>query len=486
MFQIQSTQVNPKEKLLLNFIRLTAVFAIFYAVVSYAIDFEQGVIVMSLNFLLHVVNYFLYQKTSLSYRFSSNFYIVDCFFVAVLECAYFSGGLYSPVAPWFVLIPIIALLLLGDVRDTVVWLIIVCLGGVAFAIHDFMGIPFPVEYNVAKYKSFFVTTCWLGLILIIYLVVSIFESDRSKAQKNLEEVNEELSHQSEEINQQNEELVAITEQLRQQKHVVELSHKKITDSINYAERIQRAILPQSQQIAMILPETFVFFRPRDIVSGDFYWASMIDDDAGNTKVVFATADCTGHGVPGAFMSMIGTNLLEHIVNDSKVSDPATILEFLHAGIHDLLKQDKSENRDGIDISISVIDWDKQLLSYAGAKRPLYYVQNGEMFQVKGNPYPVGGVIRGVKRSFVTHTLSFEKHPIMAYTFSDGYPDQIGGEHNRKFMTKHFRKLLHNISGQSMQDQQQHLETVFDNWQGECRQLDDILVVGMRLEKRMVN
>jgi predicted ATPase/GAF domain-containing protein len=269
--------------------------------------------------------------------------------------------------------------------------------------------------------------------------------------------------------------------LAEQNHIIDSAHKKIRASITYAERIQQAILPQADRIKAVLPKSFVYFKPRDVVSGDFYWCSVVRDSQGNQKVIFATADCTGHGVPGAFMSMVGANLLTQIVNDKRMHNPGLILDLLHGGVKHLLQQDKNKNRDGMDISISSVDWNTKTLEYAGAKRPLYYVQDGEMKEIKGDVYPIGGLQRGINRRFTTQKVSFAESPIMAYTFSDGYPDQFGGEKTQKFMTKRFRNMLSDIADKSMEEQKEYLGGTFDDWKGTQRQIDDILVVGMRLE-----
>lgn len=263
--------------------------------------------------------------------------------------------------------------------------------------------------------------------------------------------------------------------------IIESAHRKIRSSITYAERIQKAILPQADRIESLFPKSFVFFKPRDVVSGDFYWCSVVRDGDGNQKMIFATADCTGHGVPGAFMSMIGANLLTQIVNDKRMHDPGLILNLLHGGVKHLLQQDRNKNNDGMDISVVSVDWNSKTLEYAGAKRPLYYIQEGKMLQIKGDVYPVGGVHRGINRKFTTQKISFAENPIMAYTFSDGYPDQFGGDSGHKFMTKRFRDMLSKISDKPMQEQEQYLSDTFDFWKGEQRQIDDVLVVGMRLE-----
>lgn len=312
--------------------------------------------------------------------------------------------------------------------------------------------------------------------------------------EEMKTISEQLQEKNMLVNQQYEEMKTISEQLQdknllvneqneqlsKQNELIEAVNLKLTSSINYAQRIQQAIIPHFEQVQSLIPDSFVLFRPRDIVSGDFYWCSSIKDDKGKQKIVFATADCTGHGVPGAFMSMAGANLLKQIVDDHKVVDPASILKLLHLGIYNLLHQEDNRNQDGMDISISVIDKESKTLEYSGAKRPLYYVQNGEMNQIKGSAYPIGGYFKNTDRQYITETVSFKDEPVMAYTFSDGYPDQIGEKTNRKFLTKHFRQMLHALSSDSLQNQRQKIEQRLDEWQGSVSQVDDILVVGMKL------
>ena len=268
--------------------------------------------------------------------------------------------------------------------------------------------------------------------------------------------------------------------LEEQNHIIDSAHKKIRASITYAERIQQAILPQAERVKVMLPKSFVLLKPRDVVSGDFYWCSVVRDTQGNQKVIFATADCTGHGVPGAFMSMIGANLLTQIVNDKRMYDPGLILDLLHGGVKHLLQQDKNKNRDGMDISISSVDWNTKTLEYAGAKRPLYYVQDGEMKEVKGDVYPVGGLHRGIKRRFTTKKVSFAESPIMAYTFSDGYPDQFGGVKGKKLYLKGFEKLLQDIQHLPMKEQEQSMDSFIEKWRGDNSQVDDVLVLGIKI------
>ena len=282
------------------------------------------------------------------------------------------------------------------------------------------------------------------------------------------------------------------------KEIIEKKNLDITSSINYAKRIQDASLPQLYRIQAILPKSFIFFKPRDIVSGDFYWCSRIEpqpmyeelSEGGQfkkvlkgydtEKFVITAVDCTGHGVPGAFMSMIGNDLLNGIVDLRGISDPAKILKELHKGVTKALKQQETDNKDGMDMALCVIDYGKAKVEFAGAKNPLVYIQNNELFYIRGDKNPVGGTQRKGERNFTKHTVSLNA-PTTFYIFSDGFQDQFGGHQGRKFMLKRFKKLLLEIHQKPMEEQRDILEKTFLDWQGEHKQIDDVLVIGFTID-----
>ncbi|OJJ22118.1 hypothetical protein BKI52_08760 [marine bacterium AO1-C] len=259
---------------------------------------------------------------------------------------------------------------------------------------------------------------------------------------------------------------------------------KITSSINYAKRIQEAVLPPVVQITNKLPDAMVFFKPRDIVSGDFYWfAEVFPQDETNvqeaTKMVLAAVDCTGHGVPGAFMSMIGNAYLNQIVRLQQITSPEKILEALHQSIRKDLKQQETLNRDGMDVALVVIDNETKTLEFAGAKNPLIYMQDGELFEVKGDKFPVGGYAHEEEQSFRKHVIDISK-PTTFYIYSDGFQDQFGGKKSRKFMSRKFKNLLHEVHVKPMQEQAEILEDRLLDWMSDHKQVDDILVLGVHL------
>lgn len=264
-----------------------------------------------------------------------------------------------------------------------------------------------------------------------------------------------------------------TAEILTQKEVIEKKNEEITSSINYANRIQKAILPPDDKLNKLLPESFVLFKPRDIVSGDFYWLTEQ-----NGKILVSAIDCTGHGVPGAFMSMIGYSLLNQIVKNN-ITAPEEILYHLHIGVRKALKQSDNRNRDGMDMAICTIDPQNNVVEFAGAKNPVVYIQDGEATQIKGDRMPIGGEQKEEERLFTRHIIKVDK-PTHFYLFSDGYQDQFGGEHNKKYMIKRLRNRFVELHQLPFAEQKQILDQEFEEWRGDYRQTDDTLIVAFKL------
>ena len=253
-------------------------------------------------------------------------------------------------------------------------------------------------------------------------------------------------------------------------------NKEITDSINYASRIQAALLPQEEVLSQYLPEHFILFLPRDIVSGDYYWASSIGD-----KIIFTAADCTGHGVPGAFMSMLGISFLNEIVDERHILDPGKILNELRKNVIKALKQTgkEQEQKDGMDMAICVYDTASKVLEYAGAYNPLYLVREGELEEYKADRMPIS-YFGDRDELFQTKTI-----PVLTgdqiYMFSDGYADQFGGPEGKKFKYKTLKQLLLDVRQEPMHKQKKILQERFETWKGEFEQIDDVVLLGVRFK-----
>ncbi|MCG8581865.1 MAG: fused response regulator/phosphatase [Bacteroidales bacterium] len=256
-------------------------------------------------------------------------------------------------------------------------------------------------------------------------------------------------------------------------HKIRTVNKKLTDSIEYAQKIQTASLPSKEYMDDVLPEYFVMLKPRDIVSGDFYWIEQSDD-----KLIIVAADCTGHGVPGAFMSMFGVAYLHEIVGKNKITQPAEIINELRRIVIDSLRQDEdSEVKDGMDISIISIDKAKREIEFAGAFNDMLLVRNNEMKIYQADHMPVS--IGESDNPYTNHVIPFESNDCI-YLYSDGFPSQFGGPNDKKLMQKGFRNLLLENHHYSMTEQADIYTKFFDVWKGINDQIDDVLVMGIRL------
>jgi serine phosphatase RsbU (regulator of sigma subunit) len=294
-------------------------------------------------------------------------------------------------------------------------------------------------------------------------------------------VTNELKDKNEDLNNANEELTTLLEQLRQANLVVEAKNKSITDSIKYAQRIQKAILPPDELFSGLFPDSFIYYRPKDIVSGDFYWISEQDE-----KIIIVAADCTGHGVPGAFMSVLGATLINEIVA-IKGLKANEILNQLRWNVKNSLRQttDKEGTKDGMDLALCIIDFKTKFIEYSGANNPLYWFHKGELTVIKADKMPVG-VHAIEKESFTNHEFYFDKNDAI-YMFSDGYIDQFGGQSGRKFLSRHFEELIKTICMKPMFKQKEIIHETLENWKNipgisnhGYEQVDDILVIGIRL------
>jgi len=321
-----------------------------------------------------------------------------------------------------------------------------------------------------------------GSVLLALLVLLIFRGYQQKKRSNiiitqknalLEEANEEIRTQNEEIIAQRDEIEAQRDQVTEQKERIEQQNKHITDSINYAQRIQAAVLPRSNFAESILGDHFILFKPKDIVSGDFYWATRI-----NHWLIFTVADCTGHGVPGAFMSMLGISFLKEIVAKKEVTQANEVLNMMRESIIDALQQkgELEEQQDGMDMVLCVLNTDQ--IQYAGANNPLYIVNAKKEFQIiRPDKQPVA--IHQVMKPFTNNEIKVNKGDTI-YLTSDGFQDQFGGSQNTKFMVKNLRDLLVSNADKPMVEQKNFLEEAFEKWKGTNPQIDDVTVMGIRV------
>jgi PAS domain S-box-containing protein len=255
---------------------------------------------------------------------------------------------------------------------------------------------------------------------------------------------------------------------------IQNKNKKITESINYAKRIQNAILPNTRVINRALPDSFILYKPRDVVSGDFPWYVQIKDD-----IFIAAVDCTGHGVPGALLSLIGYFLLNDIVRSRKVTEPGRILDLLDEGVTTTLRQDEdATTKDGMDIALCKINLASRQVEYAGAHRPLYVARGGEIEEIKGNKFPIGGGIFKNQTNFTNHKIKLNKGDSI-YFSSDGFPDQFGGPEGRKFGPRKVRDTILQVHDKPMKEVMEIFDREWETWRGDQKQTDDVLLIGIK-------
>lgn len=298
------------------------------------------------------------------------------------------------------------------------------------------------------------------------------QNEKIKLQKEaIEKIKEEIEKKNKALELQNLEIAKQRDILSLQKAEIEIKNNDITASLGYAQRIQNAMLPNISKIRQHFKDIFILFKPKAIVSGDFYWFSKRKN-----KIIIATVDCTGHGIPGAFMAMIGDSLLNQIVNQNEIVEPAQILKRLHEGVRNTLNQENNESADGMDIALCAIDKEQCILKFAGAKSSLIYFENGCQNIIKGDRNPIGSKLFEIPTAYKTHIVPITDKTRF-YIFTDGYQDQFGGEHDRKFMIRRFKKLLHSLHHLDFEEQKQILDGTIEKWKAGNDQIDDILVIG---------
>ena len=331
----------------------------------------------------------------------------------------------------------------------------------------------------------------LVLVLLIILVFSIWRTadsnrQKGKLQKEITKATEEIKTQKEEIEAQRDEIEAQRteveaqrDQLEIQRDLVVKQKDEIIDSISYAKKIQAAMMPPEQYFHEFLAEVFILFKPRDIVSGDFYWIKQVKQ-----YTILAAADCTGHGVPGAFMSMLGMSYLNEIVHRREITQANQVLNEIRKQIRNSLRQygEAEESKDGIDMALCVIDEKNRTLQYSGANIPLYLIRdkNGtpELTEIKADRMPLG-YYQGKFKAFTNKEIELEFGDVI-YLFSDGFVDQKGGKEGKKFLSKNFRELLLQIHDEPLREQKSILDKTITEWIGKNSQIDDILVMGFRV------
>jgi serine phosphatase RsbU (regulator of sigma subunit) len=294
-----------------------------------------------------------------------------------------------------------------------------------------------------------------------------------RAYRNKRKVNNQLVVQNSLIQEQQFEIVQTNENLGKLNAQLSIKNTEVASSINYASLIQTASIFQREKLSNYTDDSFIFFLPKDIVSGDFYWYEKIGD-----LLIVAAVDCTGHGVPGGFVSMVANNLMNSIVRDKQITSPSKILMQLDLGMQSALNQRDNRNKDGMDLALCTIDFKEKKIYYSGAKNPLLYFRDGEMIYQKASRVPIGGYYRGESKIFDEHVFDFGSENLI-YLYSDGFQDQFGGPKDRKYSNTRFRNFIYSIRENSFNKQHEELLEELNNWKANKVQIDDILIIGLK-------
>jgi AraC family chitin signaling transcriptional activator len=325
---------------------------------------------------------------------------------------------------------------------------------------------------------------WAFILYAILLAGIIFIATRIYARRLLAEKDKLeaiVLARTKEIELQKQEITLQKDELDSKSKLLQQKNDNVMASINYAKRIQDAMLPSTERMALLFPESFILFKPRDVVSGDFYWCSetSLSFNKNLRRQIVAAVDCTGHGVPGAFMSLIANSLLEQACNIRGLEHTDHILAELHKNLQIALQQETTDNHDGFDIALCIIDKSNQQIEFSGAGNPLYFVKDNIFQMIKGNIGGIGGHSKKTINEFTRHLVTFEKE-IIFYICSDGYHDQFGGEENKRYSSKRLRATLEQVHKLPMNSQKENLEDSFMAWKRHYKQNDDVLLIGVKI------
>jgi len=506
----QQRLTNPR--LLLNFQLISILFSLIYALLCWLIAYTPAFYLNLGLISTFALSLFLF-RTSLDINIITHIFIGICL-SGLTGFSYLSGGIYSIVLPWYSFIPAISFLLL-NLRAGFIWLIISILTISSFAI-----IGETTSYLPPQWQFLYVAFLNVGLVVIIAWITSLFSQTKDKSQALLKDQNLELKIQGEEMLVQNEELIQQREEIIAQRDFIEEknremqflnnklgssekvlrkavlslkdSQKKIQEknialeqtdkfiqkSIQSAVTIQEAILPYRQKLDDLLKNYFIMYRPKDKVSGDFYWLNEIEN-----KTILIAADCTGHGVPGAFMTMIGNTLLDKIIRVWHTTSPEIILNRLHTEIQIVLRQNETNSVNGMDaavITLETTSTQEIKVTFAGAKNSLYYLSSNEdeIVEIPGARKSIGGTQNPAK-SFTNHVVHLP-HGSMLYLGSDGLKDQ-NDKRRKKFGKKRLIQLLNQVAALPLDQQRQIIEANLSKQMQDTTQRDDILWIGLRLQ-----
>ncbi len=421
-----------RKKLLINSFNLLLLVAMLYFSIKGFLAGNNLYTVIIFGFFLITGTNLLLFNVRQTTVFSSFFTVIVISLLGVVLFVFFPAE--GQAVLWFYTFPPLSMLLLGHKRGFWVSLGIISIAVVLYLVFPhWLSYPFPPSFMLRLVFSYVI------LILMVYLS----EYSRHVLQARIADKNEQIAK----------------------------AHKNITSSIVYAKRIQDALLTNRIHIESYFQEYFLFYKPKDVVSGDFYYVQKIDN-----RIYFAVADCTGHGVPGGFITMLGITYLDEIVQGKEIDQPNIVLNKLREKIKAAFTSFGSDNRNGLDIALCVLDTTTNVLQYSGAYNPLMILREGEIIEIGATKNPVGNHVK--EKDFENKDVQLRNNDLI-YLFSDGYLDQFGGEENRKFTKKRFKEMLLAHQDKPLTEQQEILADTLSDWQKGHAQVDDITVLGIK-------
>lgn len=476
------TNDTPSERINKSVLMLTVLFkalgCITWIVMYYSLN-------LTLAYKFPLAYFFVLVITTLYLYLTKNFdvalyiYIFFIWFVPFLLQIVMGGFVNSgAVILWSLLAPLGALFFKGR-KAGIFWFMMFILAAIlSVIIKDNFNFSPPISLSETTTDLFFLMNIGVVCGFFFYTLV-YFRQLTSKQNNELEQNYVKLSEQKQIVEKNNEillqrntEIAEQRDEILHQKYIIEEHQKNIIDSINYAKRLQQAILPPLELIKEKLPESFIIYKPKDIVAGDFYWMEEEQD-----TIFIAAADCTGHGVPGALVSVVCSNALNRAVKEFHIKETGAILNKVTTLVLETFEKGADDVRDGMDISILAINRSMKQIQWSGANNPLWYFENSTLVEIKADKQAIGK--NDNNKNFSTHTIDYKPNTTF-YLFTDGYADQFGGPHGKKLMTKQFKEILTQQVNNDIRSQQTAIETTFDHWKGRLEQVDDVCVIGIRL------
>lgn len=411
----------------------------FYTVIGVANKYHLAVLLTFFSVFSNVLALFLIHKKKYKIAFHYTMWYAFVFLTAFSVLFGNANNSYY----YFLFMPVACNILFDNLKITLFYMLS---SAVLMILNVYYIDTYQPYYEIEGWMKIFSYPNILFAALLVFLGVRLFKQENIKYAHQIEEQKEALAEKNQEI----------------------------TDSINYAKRIQSALIPSEKEFNSFFKDSFVYFKPKDIVSGDFYWISQKDN-----RIFYVTADCTGHGVPGGFMTMLGMSFLDQIINEKEIWEPAEVLNILRDRIISTLKQTgvSGESKDGMDIVLCCIDKEKSTLQYSAANNSLYLFRNNEFIEYKPDKQPCG--FYHELKPFTSHEIKLLEGDCI-FTFTDGFADQFGGPKGKKFKYKKLEDLIVSMQSKGFTEQRNELDAAFEGWRGSLEQIDDVCIIGVRV------